>query len=481
MAGQLGTRLGNGSESNSRNWWRQVALMVYTYTGDVRVDASLRANLDLTSFAQYPFNEEDKGNKMIARHTWKKWTIATAAVIGMVGGVTACSSGDGGTGDGGGDGPIVIGSIFDVTGVQNIQGQAMLDALNLAIDEVNNNGGLLGRQVELKFYDSQSDQSKYAQYANQLALQDKPDVVIAGISSASREAIRPIFSQNKTLYFYPELYEGGVCDINTFAAGVVPSQTSAALVPWAMENYGKRVYIVGADYNFGQISALWGKKYAEDAGAEVVGQAFVPVESSSFETVIDELQTLKPDLVLSYLVGTNHIAFYRGFAAAGLNDKMHIASTTFGLSGETDILSPEEARNISAAYNYFETMDTPENQEFLAKWVAKYGEDHAAIPATAALVWNSVMLWAAGVEKAGTTEREAVIEALQSGVTATGPAGDVKLDPGSHHVIQNISIGLTTAEGGFEVVATENAVEPAFEMEVCDLVNNPDINEQFTP
>src|SRR5690625_4504331 len=245
---------------------------------------------------------------------------------------------------------IKITSVFDVSGEQNISGQSMLNGLQMAIDELNQRGGVLDKKIEFNFYDSENSQSKYMQYANRIALNDKPDVTISGINSASREAIRPVFKRAEILYFYPELYEGGVCDRNMIATNTVPSQTTAALVPWLMEeNNAKKVYIVGADYNFGRISAQWGKHYVEENGGEVIGERFVPLNSSNFKSIIDDIQAKKPDVVLSFTVGTNHLSFYRDYAAAGLNESIPIGSTTFGLSDEQKILTPSESKGIASA------------------------------------------------------------------------------------------------------------------------------------
>lgn len=375
---------------------------------------------------------------------------------------------------------ILISSVFDVSGEQNIPGRSMLDAINLAVKELNDKGGLLGKKVEFTFYDSENSQVKYMQYANRIALNDKPAVTISGINSASREAIRPIFGRNNILYFYPELYEGGVCDRNMISTNSVPSQTLAALVPWLVNKHGsKRIYIVGADYNFGRISAAWGRKYAEDAGAEVVGEQFVPLGSSNFKSIIDDIQEKKADAVLSFTVGTTQVAFYRDFAAAGLSKNVPIASTVFGLSDEHKILSPNESEGIAVAYNYMESDDTPENDEFLKKWNEAGGR---SITSTGVGSWYSVMLWAKAVEKAGSTDREKVLEAFEQGdISVDGPAGVVTIDAATHHAIGDIVVGVVTNDGKFEVVSKEKAVKPAYEIEVCNLLENPDTNKQFTP
>lgn len=377
-----------------------------------------------------------------------------------------------------------VSSVFDISGEQNISGQSMLNGLKMAIDEINSKGGLLGKQIEFNFYDSENSQSKYMQYANRIALNDKPDVTISGINSASREAIRPIFSRGEILYFYPELYEGGVCDRNMIATNTVPSQTTAALVPWLMsENNAKKVYIVGADYNFGRISAAWGKHYVEENGGEVIGERFVPLNSSNFKSIIDDIQAKQPDVVLSFTVGTNHLSFYRDYAAAGLTETIPIGSTTFGLSDEQKILTPAEAKGIAAAFNYFESDQSPESVGFLEKWKdSAEGGQVAPITSTGIGAWYSVMVWAEAVERAGTTDKDKVLDIIETGeITVNGPAGELTIDPKTHHAIGNISIGIVNENGDFDIVKTDEAMLPAYELEVCDLLANPDTNTQFTP
>ena len=164
--------------------------------------------------------------------------------------------------------PINVASIHDLSGGLDIYGKPMVDALTLAVEEANAAGGLLGRQIKLINYDTQSNMQLYTQFAQQAALKDKVAVVHGGITSASREVIRPVLDRFKTLYFYNTQYEGGVCDRNQFDTGVTPAQTVEKLVPYAMKKWGKKVYVVAADYNYGQITSQWVKKYVTENGGE---------------------------------------------------------------------------------------------------------------------------------------------------------------------------------------------------------------------
>src|SRR5947208_15924222 len=153
--------------------------------------------------------------------------------------------------------PINVASIHDLSGGLDIYGKPMVDALTLAVEEANAAGGVLGRQIKPTNYDTQSNIQLYTQFAQQAALKDKVAVVHGGITSASRQVIRPVLDRFKTLYFYNTQYECGVCVRNQFDTGVTPAQTVEKLVTYALRKWGKKVYVVAADYNYGQITSQW--------------------------------------------------------------------------------------------------------------------------------------------------------------------------------------------------------------------------------
>ena len=252
--------------------------------------------------------------------------------------------------------PIKVASIHDLSGGLDIYGKPMVDALTLAVEETNAAGGLIGRQIKLISYDPQSNMQLYTQYAQDAALKEKVAVVHGGITSASREVIRPVLDRFKTLYFYNTQYEGGVCDRNQFDTGVTPAQTVQKLVPYSMKKWGKKVYIVAADYNYGQITSEWVKKYVKENGGETAATEFFPLDVTNFGPSIAKIQAASPDFVWSALVGGAHISFYRQWAAAGMNKKIPMASTTFAVGNEHIVLSPEECNGMLICFNYFQDL-----------------------------------------------------------------------------------------------------------------------------
>jgi urea transport system substrate-binding protein len=376
---------------------------------------------------------------------------------------------------------IPVGSILDGTGPINIYGLPMIDATRFALEDINANGGVLGRPLRLIAHDAQSNNQLYTEYASKLILEDEVAVLMGGITSASREAMRPVVNRYQALYFYNEQYEGGVCDKYVFCTGVTPAQQLGVLVPWAVENHGPAFYTLAADYNYGHISADWVKVFLDKAGGNEVGREFIPLDVVDFSSVIQRIEQNRPDVVMSLLVGGNHIAFYRQFAAAGLRTRMQILSPTFGLGNEQVVPSPEEAEGIVVIYPYFQELDNPTNRAWVQGWHDRYGADYTYITDSACTVWNGWHLWAMAANQAGSLEREPVTEVLESGLTFESPEGQIKLDPQSHHVVHTVHLARVNDQRGFDITETLANLEPSDTKDVCDLIANPDQHTQFTP
>ena len=376
---------------------------------------------------------------------------------------------------------IAVGSILDATGPINIYGLPMIDATKFAVDAINQSGGVLSRKLRLIEADCQSNNQVYAQNALKLILDDKVSVLMGGITSASREAVRPVVDKYSAAYFYNEQYEGGVCDKLVFCTGVTPAQQLGVLVPWAAKQHGKRFYTLAADYNYGHISADWVKVYLKAAGGELSGEEFIPLDVVNFDSVIQRLQSAKPDVVMSLLVGGNHIAFYRQFAAAGLKEKMAIVSATFGLGNEQVVLKPQEAEGIVVIYPYFQELDNAVNKDWVAAWRKRFGANYTYITDSACTVWNGWHLWAMAVNKANSLDRDKVIAALETGLTFDSPEGTIRLDPKSHHVVHSVHLAKVNDKNGFAIMESFANVEPSDTMKVCDLIANPNEHKQYTP
>jgi urea transport system substrate-binding protein len=373
---------------------------------------------------------------------------------------------------------IGVASIHDLSGGLDIYGKPMIDALTLAVEEANAAGGLLGRQIKLINYDTQSNMQLYTQFAQQAALKDKVAVVHGGITSASREVIRPVLDRFKTLYFYNTQYEGGVCDRNQFDTGVTPAQTVEKLVPYAMKKWGKKAYVVAADYNYGQITSQWVKKYVIENGGEVSSIDFFPLDVTNFGPTISKIQAAKPDFVWSALVGGAHISFYRQWAAAGMRKSIPMASTTFAVGNEHIVLSPEECDGMLICYNYFQDLKNPVNEAFVAAFHKRFGADYPNITELAMGTYQGFRLWAEAVKKAGSVDRLKVIEALETGISIDAPSGKVTIDPPTHHCVLDVHIAEVSGKK-LKVLEDFAQQKPADTAAVCDLIKNPNDNQQY--
>lgn len=374
--------------------------------------------------------------------------------------------------------PVLVASMYDLSGGLEAAGKPMFDVLNFAVAEMNDNGGLLGRPVKVVSFDTQTNMQLYAQYAQEAALKYHVSVVHGGITSASREVIRPVLDRYKTLYFYDMPYEGGVCDRNIFIDGVTPAHNTQVLVEYGLKNWGKKVYTLAADYNYGQITSDWVKKYVQDGGGQVLGTEFFPLDATNFESTLSKIQAAKPDWIMTVLVGGGPISFYRQFHAAGLSGKIPIASTTFAGGGELSVLTPDESNGIIVAYNYIESLDNPTNKDFLNRFKAKYGADYQPISDLTMSSYQGMLLWAAGVKKAGTIDREKLIEALESGISIDGPSGKVTIDPATHHCIFDVHLAKVQNKD-LVLIKTFPQRKPEDTAAVCDLKKNPRVAKQY--
>lgn len=375
------------------------------------------------------------------------------------------------------DKEIKLGSVLDNSGNLDIYGKPMVIATRLAVDEINAAGGLLGRKIKLIQYDSQSDIALYTKYAQQLVRADKVDVVHGGITSASREAIRQTFKRGNTLYFYNVLYEGGVCDRNTVVTGTTPAQAVEPIVERAMKQWGKKVYVLAADYNYGQITAKWISYYVGQRKGTVAKTDFFPLDVADFGSTIAKIQQEKPNFVVAALVGGAHMSFFRQWAASGMNKKIPLASTTFGVGNEHLALSAAEGDGILIAGNYSQESTLPANKQFLAAWQKKFG-DTKIVHEIAVSQYQGIKLWAECVRKAGSLQREALLKAIESGVSIEGPAGTVAIDAKTHHASLDINV-MEVKNQKLTILETVKQRAPSDTARYCDLQKNPNENKQY--
>ena len=412
-----------------------------------------------------------------------------AATLALAG----CTGGDGGGGGDGGDGgstggdsTVTIGVLEDRSGNFSLVGTPKYRASMLAVEEINNDGGIMGNQIETFAPDPQSDNQRYQQLTRRAIQQESVDALWAGYSSATREAIRPIIDRNDQLYFYTTQYEGGVCDKNVFAVGPTARQQLGSVLPYLREEFGPEIYTIAADYNFGQLSADWVKVLADENDAEVIGEEFIPLSVSSFSSTINRIQEADPDFVMSMLVGNNHTAFYEQKASAGMD--LPIGTSTAMAQGyEHRRLDPPAMENIYAGVNYMEEIPTERNTReggFVDRYYEKF-PDAGYLNEEAENNYFSIYMYKKAVEQAGTFEQPEVKEALESGITYPAPEApegeSIELVPETHHVNHHMWVMKADAEHSVTAV-DDRVIDETFLMDTvgCDLTSE-DEETQYTP
>lgn len=355
--------------------------------------------------------------------------------------------------------PIKVGVLHSLSGTMAISETPVVDATLLAIDEVNSRGGVLGRPIEPVVVDGESNWGRFAAEAERLITQERVAAVFGCWTSASRKTVRPIFEKHKHLLFYPVQYEGLEQSPNIVYTGAAPNQQLLPAVPWSLGNLGSRFFLVGSDYVFPRMAHLILCDEIKARKGTCAGEAFVPLGGTLFEPIIQQIAAAKPDVILNTINGDSNVAFFRALRAAGFTSAK-LPTISFSL-GEEELrrLGLSDMVGDYAVWNYFQSIESPENAAFINRFQARYGRQRVLTdPMEAAYV--GVHLWANAVEKAGTSDTHAVRQALR-GLHFAAPEGPVHIDAENQHLWKIVRIGRITPRGQFDIVyRSEKAVRP---------------------
>lgn len=358
-------------------------------------------------------------------------------------------------------GPVKVGVLFSQSGALAVVENDSTQVVLYAIDEINANGGVAGMQVEPVVIDAKSDIKVYSEKISQLILRDRVISTFGGYTSASRRAVAPIVMARDHLFYYPTCYEGRECTQNIINTGPLANQHSFDLIPFMVENFGKKVYLVGSNYIWPKESNKNAKVWLERVGGEVVGEDYVPLGGSEFAPIFNKVRQAKPDFIFSTVVGDSDVALHKQFLSEGFKaDKLPIASLTTG-EIETRAMGAEAGAGHFLSAPYFQTMDSPTNQKFVENYLkSKYGSGgvtHYNMEET----YLAVYVWKAGLEKAlaQTGNIEDVTPRMirdVSGGLAIGddisPEGKVWIDPDNFNIWLKPKIGQCQADGQFKIV-----------------------------
>ncbi|QDV32352.1 urea ABC transporter substrate-binding protein [Tautonia plasticadhaerens] len=377
--------------------------------------------------------------------------VATAAVVGGL--AVAGVIGPRAT-------PITVGILHSRTGPMAESERGVIDATVLALEQLNERGGVLGRPVRWVVADGASDEAVFAREATRLIEEEGVLAIFGCWTSASRKAVRPIVEQSDHLLFYPVQYEGCELSPNIVYLGAAPNQQIIPAVSWSLDRLGTSCFLVGSDYIFPRVANAIIRDQLTALGGRVAGEAYVPLTATAMDELVERIVAAEPDVIFNTINGAANAPFFDALAEA-TRDRRRIPVVSFSIA-EVELQSMGDLRSVVghyAAWNYFQGLDRPANRSFLAAFRARFGKARAVSdPMEAAYV--GVRLWAQTLEEAGRVSPAEVRRALRR-QSLEAPEGVVSIDPETQHAWKVARIGRVTEDGGFEVVwASDRPVMP---------------------
>lgn len=370
------------------------------------------------------------------------------------------------------DGEIKVGVLFSLTGTTAIIEESLHKATLLAIEEINDAGGINGMRIVPIEEDPASDPATFADRARKLVVSDRCVSVFGSYTSASRKAVLPVFEGRDNLYWYPTLYEGRECSKNVIYTGAVPNQQQDEFIPWLVQNFGPRFYLIGSDYIYPREENNYCKKILAEIGGEVVEEEYVPLGHSEFSSVINKIRATGPNVIFSTVVGDSVVALHRQYRSAGLDpDQMPMASLTTS-ENEVAAMGGDAAAGHFTSAPYFMVHQSPENERFVEAYQRRWGADRVTHFVSEPSYFQ-VYLFKQAVEKLDPTDitPQTIREAVK-GEELVAPQGLVHVERENLHTFLWPKIAVAKSDGQFEVLVESSewlAPDPyaAYENQTC--------------
>jgi urea transport system substrate-binding protein len=355
--------------------------------------------------------------------------------------------------------PIKVGILYSFTGNLAISESHLADATLLAIKEINEKGGLLGRKIEPIIADAASDLETFATKAESVITKENVCAIFGCYTSASRKQVKPIVERYNSLLFYPVPYEGVETSYNIVYNGAAPNQLYIPAVKWCFDNIGERFFLVGSDYIWPRTVHALMKDLIIALKGKILGEEFLLLGSDKVQDVVGKIDKTKPDIILSTIVGTTNIAFYNELLNAGITpDK--IPAMAFAIS-EVE-LSQMDATKMAGNYScwsYFQSVNTQANHNFVTRFKNEYGKNRVTNDSIESGYFG-VYIWAQAVRDALSTETNPVRKALRD-QSFEAPGGVVYIDGDNLHTWKMARIGKVQSNGQFKIVwSSQKPVRP---------------------
>lgn len=358
--------------------------------------------------------------------------------------------------------PIKLGVITDQTGPLSFMGIANANVARMVINDINAKGGLLGRQIDLYLEDSATTDSVAEAVATKLIQQDQVDVIIGGIYSSTRQAIKgPAVVNGKKLYIYPEQYEGQECDPLIFCTGPVPAQQVEPLIPWLMQQTGaKKFYLPSADYIWPHTMNKKVHQAVTANGGTIVGEEYFPLDHTDYSETIDKITSSGAEVVFNTIVPPGLTPFLEQLYNSGFTNRGGRIVCTYFDENFLNLVPAAHVEGLYSCLDYYQSVSDPFSRKLINQYNTLYPGDAKFTAGSACSgLYRGLMLWASAVKEAGSLKQEDVIKALNHAKIAEGPGGPAEMVPGQHHVRMNMYIAQAK-NGNFEIIKSLGSVDP---------------------
>jgi ABC-type branched-subunit amino acid transport system substrate-binding protein len=351
---------------------------------------------------------------------------------------------------------IKVGIATDLTGPIAYEGRANANVAKMVVKDINNAGGILGRPIELFIVDTASDESVAVANVRRLIQRDQVDVVLGGITSSMRNAIKDVIvTHGKTLYIYPEQYEGRECTPYIFCTGPTPAQQCDQFIPWLIKNGGKRFALPSANYVWPHVLNKYARKVIDSNGGEVIFEEYYPLDQMEYGSTVDKIMSNKVEVVFNTIIAPGVGPFFKQLYQAGFGKRGGRLACVFFDENALNISAPDEIEGLASCLDYFRavTSDDPASARIQAQYDEEFpGKILFAAGSAATGMYRGLKLWELAVKEAGNPDRENVAAALDHAKISEGPGGPAEMVPGKRHCKMNMYTAVAK-NGKFEIVA----------------------------
>lgn len=353
--------------------------------------------------------------------------------------------------------PIKVGVLHSLSGTMAISETTLKDAMLMLIEQQNAKGGVLGRPLEAVVVDPASDWPLFAEKARELIAGDQVAAVFGGWTSVSRKSVLPVFRELNSILFYPVQYEGEESERNVFYTGAAPNQQAIPAVEYLMDQGIERWVLAGTDYVYPRTTNKILAQYLADKGVapEDVMISYTPFGQSDWQTIVSDIKSFgtagKKTAVVSTINGDANVPFYKELANQGITAE-DIPVIAFSV-GEEELAGIDTAPLTGhlAAWNYFQSVDSDANYDFIDSWRAFTGQEGRVTNDPMEAHYIGFNMWVKAVEKAGTTDPDAVIDAMV-GIEVPNLSGGTALMGKNHHITKPVLVGEINDDGQFDIV-----------------------------